>query len=279
MTTTITSGLCFGEGPRWRDGKLWFSDMHGRTVYTVDIEGNREAIVTLDDDDPSGLGWLPDGRLLIVSMQRRTLLVWDGETLSDFCDLSHLASYHCNDMVTDDKGRSYVGNFGFDLHTGSKPNFAELVMVTPEGEAHVVATQLKFPNGTVITPDGKTLIVGESTGARLTAFDIEEDGFLTNRRSWAEMAEGVPDGICLDEAGGIWVASPGSHAVYRIVEGGEVTDKIDIEKQAFACMLGGEDRKTLFILTSGSSAPDKCKELKNAAVEIERVEYAGVGCP
>lgn len=279
MTTTLVSGLCFGEGPRWRGGALWFSDMHGRTVYRVDIRGELEPVVTLDDDEPSGLGWLPDGRLLIVSMKRRRLLAWDGEGLSDFCDMSGLASYHCNDMVTDPKGRSYVGNFGFDLHGQAKAAFAELVMVTPDGKASVVATDLRFPNGTVITPDGKTLIVGESTGSCLTAFDIAKDGTLSNRRTWARMAQGLPDGICLDEEGGIWVASPGSHGVVRLLEGGEVTHRIRVEKEAFACMLGGEDRKTLFILTSGSSNPERCIAEQDAAVEIERVEFAGTGSP
>ncbi|MBO6702548.1 MAG: SMP-30/gluconolactonase/LRE family protein [Pseudomonadales bacterium] len=280
MTTeTLIDGLCFGEGPRWRDGRLYFSDMHASTVYALDEQGHLETIVKLEDDEPSGLGWLPDGRMLIVSMQKRKLLAFDGTSLEDFADLSEYATYHCNDMVTDAQGRSYVGNFGFDLHHDGEFCKAAMVLVHPDGSTELAADELSFPNGTVITPDGKTLIVGESFGARLTAFDIGEDGRLSNRREWAPMEGAVPDGICLDEADGIWVASPVSNEALRVVEGGEVTDRVQIKNQAFACMLGGEDGKTLFIMTSGSSHPDKSKEEKSAAVETVRVEYAGAGLP
>ncbi|MGI9321975.1 MAG: SMP-30/gluconolactonase/LRE family protein, partial [Pseudomonadales bacterium] len=249
-------------------------------VYRLDMDGKRETVVALPDDEPSGLGWLPDGRMLIVSMKRRTLLCYDGSSLADFSDLSDLASYHCNDMVTDEQGRSYVGNFGYDLLDGSKPHAAELVLVTPDGKARVVADKLDFPNGTVITPDGKTLIVGETMGARLTAFDIAPDGSLANRRIWAELDGAVPDGICLDEAGGIWVASPVSNEALRVVEGGEVTDRVPVVNQAYACMLGGgTDGRTLFILTSRTSHPDKCMAEKNSTVEIERVQHPGAGMP
>lgn len=279
MTQILIDGLCFGEGPRWHDGKLWFSDMHANTVYTVDLTGKLETIVTLDNDQPSGLGWLPDGRLLIVSMTQRKLLVFSDGELHEFADLSGLATFHCNDMVTDSQGRSYVGNFGFDLHSGSEAAKAAIVLVHSDGSTEIAAEDLDFPNGTVITPDGKTLIVGESFGARLTAFDIQENGSLTNRRVWAQMDGAVPDGICLDEAGGIWVASPISHEVLRVVEGGKVTDRINIKNQAYACMLGGEDGKTLFILTSNSSQPDECIADKSAAVETVEVAHAGAGLP
>lgn len=279
MTQTLIDGLCFGEGPRWHEGKLWFSDMHANTVYTVDMAGDLQTIVTLDNDQPSGLGWLPDGRLLIVSMTQRKLLVFSDGELGEFADLSGLATFHCNDMVTDSQGRSYVGNFGFDLHSGSESAKAAMVLVQSDGSTEIAAEGLDFPNGTVITPDGKTLIVGESFGARLTAFDIQDNGSLTNRRVWAQMEGAVPDGICLDEAGGIWVASPISNEVLRVVEGGEVTDRISIENQAYACMLGAEDGKTLFILTSKSSQPDECIAEKSAAVETIEVAHAGAGLP
>lgn len=253
--------------------------MHASTVYALDEQGHLETIVKLEDDEPSGLGWLPDGRMLIVSMQKRKLLAFDGTSLEDFADLSEYATYHCNDMVTDAQGRSYVGNFGFDLHHDGEFCKAAMVLVHPDGSTELAADELSFPNGTVITPDGKTLIVGESFGARLTAFDIGEDGRLSNRREWAPMEGAVPDGICLDEADGIWVASPVSNEALRVIEGGEVTDRVQIKNQAFACMLGGEDGKTLFIMTSGSSHPDKSKEEKSAAVETVRVEHAGAGLP
>lgn len=278
-TETLVDGLCFGEGPRWHEDRLYFSDMHGNTVYAVDTSGNMETIVQLEDDEPSGLGWLPDGRMLIVSMRNRKLLVLDSGKLNEFADLSSIATYHCNDMVTDREGRSYVGNFGYDLHSNADFQKAALILVHPDGTTELAADDLSFPNGTVITPDGKTLIVGESFGARLTAFDINLDGSLANRREWAKMEGAVPDGICLDEAGGIWVASPVSNEVLRIVEGGEVTDRVKVEHQAYACMLGGQDGKTLFIMTSRSSHPDECKAEKSAAVEFVTVEHAGAGLP
>ena len=278
-TETLVDGLCFGEGPRWHLGRLYFSDMHGNTVYAVDTSGNLEAIVKLDDDEPSGLGWLPDGRMLIVSMRNRKLLVLDSGVLVEFADLSGIATYHCNDMVTDLKGRSYVGNFGYDLHNNAEFQKAALILVHPDGTTELAADGLSFPNGTVITPDGKTLIVGESFGARLTAFDISPDGSLTNRREWAKMDGAVPDGICLDDAGGIWVASPVSNEALRVIEGGEVTDRVKTENQAYACMLGGLDGKTLFIMTSRSSHPDECKKEKSAAVEFVTVKHAGAGLP
>ncbi|MBT4161221.1 MAG: hypothetical protein HOC70_17745 [Gammaproteobacteria bacterium] len=279
MTEVLVDGLCFGEGPRWHDGKLWFSDMHANTVYTVDARGQLEAVVRLENDQPSGLGWLPDGRLLIVSMTEQKLLAFDAGNLSQFADLSQLASFYCNDMVTDARGRSYVGNFGYDLHGGGKIGKAEIILVDTDGSCRIVADDMAFPNGTVITPDGHTLIVGESMGARLTAFDIEHDGSLSNRRIWAEMEGAIPDGICLDEAGGIWLASPISNEALRILEGGQVTDRIKVEHQAYACMLGGPDGKTLHILTSKSSDPEECVQQKSAAIEIIEVEHAGAGLP
>ncbi len=278
MTEVLVDRLCFGEGPRWHEGRLWFSDMHASTIYTVDNNGKLDTVVQLENDQPSGLGWLPDGRLLIVSMTEQKLLVFDGE-LSEFADLSPLASYYCNDMVTDAQGRSYVGNFGYDLHGGAEFRNAEIILVDPDGSCRIVAEDMAFPNGTVITPDNSTLIVGESMGARLTAFDIEKDGSLSNRRLWASMEGAVPDGICLDEAGGIWVASPISNEALRILEGGEVTDRIKVENQAFACMLGGPERRTLHILTSKSSDPGDCVHQKTAAVEVVGVTYAGAGLP
>ncbi len=278
-TKVLVDGLCFGEGPRWHNDKLYFSDMHAGTVYTVDTNGTLETVVQLDDDQPSGLGWLPDGRLLIVSMTARKLLVYDGSVLNDMADLSHLASYHCNDMVTDALGRSYVGNFGFNLHSGEGFKKAELILVDPDGQARIVADELAFPNGTVITADGRTLIVGESMAARLTAFDIQPDGSLTNRRLWAKLDGAVPDGICLDTAGGIWVASPSSNEALRVEEGGAVTDRVAVENGAFACMLGGPNGKTLHILTSGTSDPETCAREQSAAVEIIDVKHAGAGWP
>ncbi len=277
-TEVLLDGLVFGEGPRWHDGRLWFSDMHALQVMRVGLDGHAETIVEVPGS-PSGLGWLPDGRLLVVSMNDRRLLRLDPDGLHEVADLGRLASYHCNDMVVDGAGRAYIGNFGFDLHASQPYSAAELILVEPDGQARIVAADLAFPNGTVITPEGRTLIVGESFGARLTAFDIMADGSLTGRRLWAQLDGAVPDGICLDAEGAIWVASPLSAEVLRVREGGEVTRRIPVETQAFACMLGGPDRRTLFILTAGSSDPDECRKNRNGRIEMAHVDVPGAGWP
>mgnify|MGYP001817359875 FL=1 len=273
----LIDNLCFGEGPRWHDSALWLSDMHDRKVLKVQPDGSAETVVELPDDEPSGLGWLPDGDLLIVSMGKRQLLRFDGHALKLHADLSNLASWHCNDMVVDAAGRAYVGNFGFDLHSGAEPKPAELIRVDPDGVATVEDDEVLFPNGTIITPDGKTLIVAESFGGHLTAFDIGADGSLSNKRLWAKLPEGaIPDGICLDQQGGIWSASPTSNDCIRQLEGGEVTHRIELDRGAFACMIGGA---SLYILTASSSHPDECRANRDARVEVYEAPYAGVGWP
>ncbi|MGH0028220.1 MAG: SMP-30/gluconolactonase/LRE family protein [Myxococcota bacterium] len=278
-TDVLLEDLCFTEGPRWHDERLWFSDMHDQAVMAVDLSGQSEKRLTVEND-PSGLGWLPDGRLLVVSMRDRKLLREDAEGLVVHADLSELASYHCNDMVTDGKGRSYVGNFGFDLHVeGAENRPAELVLVDADGAARVVARDLRFPNGTVITPDGSTLVVGESFGACLTAFDVEEDGSLSNRRLWARLERAVPDGICLDAQGAIWVASPLGNEVLRVREGGEVTHRVTASQNAIACMLGGPEGRHLFVCTSSTTQPDVCKASRPAKIEVCQVDVPGAGWP
>ena len=277
-TRVLLDGLMFPEGPRWHAGKLWFSDMNAGKVMCVDMLGNLELIVEVPGS-PSGLGWLPDGRLLIVSMLDRRLLRLEGDGLHEVANLRDMASYHCNDMVVDQLGRAYIGNFGFDLSSGEPPKTAEIIMVEPDGRARVVADDLLFPNGTVITPDHKTLIVGETYGARLTAYDIETDGSLTHRRVWAEMEGVAPDGICLDEDGGIWVASPPGAEVVRVKEGGEITDRIQMKASTYACMLGGENGRTLFILTSEPPDPFVGRHGPGGRIEIADVEYPAAGRP
>jgi sugar lactone lactonase YvrE len=252
--------------------------MHDYMVKAVDLEGKVEEIVRVPNQ-PSGLGWLPDGRLLVVSMTDRKIMRLESQQLVEHADIWSLSSFHCNDMVVDGNGRAYVGNFGFDFMEGAEPHSAELVMVSSEGVAEIVAKDLSFPNGTVITPDGKTLIVGETMSGSLTAFDMAPDGQLLNRRLWAQLEEAVPDGICLDSEMGIWVASPISNEALRVVEGGEVTDRVKVETQAYACMLGGVDQKTLFILTANSSDPEECKQTRSGRIEIIDVEIAGAGLP
>lgn len=274
-------GFAFLEGPRWHAGRLWFSDMHARRVFAASEAGVVEAIARVPES-PSGLGWLPDGRLLVVSMEDRKLVRQEaGGVLVPHADLSGVATFHCNDMVVDARGRAYVGNFGYDLHVQAKPRPAALALVQPDGTVSVAARDLQFPNGAVITPDGGTLIVGESFGQQLTAFSIDAaSGALSQRRVWARLAGAVPDGICLDADGAVWVASPMSREVLRVHEGGRVSQRISSgDRMAIACMLGGADRRTLFVLTSTGIVPDECRLARAARIERVRVETPGAGLP
>ena len=275
---SLLKNLIFPEGPRWHEGKLWFSDMHAHKVRTVDLNGRAEDIAEVPAW-PSGLGWLPDGCLLIVAMTDRKLLRLEHGQLKTHADISHLASFHCNDMVVDGKGRAYVGNFGYDLLSDAPKKPAELVLVNPDGSARVVADGLDFPNGTVETADGKTLIVGESMGHRLTAFNIADDGALTNRRVFAELGEGVPDGIALDAENAVWVASPLNRELLRVKQGGAVTDRIKCDSMPIACALGGPSRKSLFVLFADSIHPDECRATKSARIDTMEVMVSGVGWP
>ncbi len=271
-TEILLEGLKYPECPRWHDGKLWFSDMDMLKVMTVDLNGEVETILDMPKS-PAGLGWLPDGRLLVVSMQDRRLFRLDPDGLTELADLSKFATFHCNDMVVDKQGRAYIGHFGFNIRTQDPGAFkpADIILVTPDGNARVVADNMAFPNGTVITPDDHTLIVGESAGRRLTAFDIMEDGSLTKHRIWAKLNR-PPDGICLDAEGAIWFSAPGTGKVFRVLEGGQITHKVKVSTQAYACMLGGPDRCTLFVATSS-------KDRSNGRIEIINVNVPGAGLP
>ncbi|MFT4676663.1 MAG: sugar lactone lactonase YvrE [Patiriisocius sp.] len=277
--TTLVSGLTFAEGPRWHDGRLYYSDFYRHVVEAVDLEGNVELIAEVPNQ-PSGLGWLPDGRMLIVSMiDRKVLRLETNGELVEHADLSNIATWHCNDMVVDKTGRAYVGNFGYDIEVpDTKPLLANLACIEPDGSVRVVAEGLQFPNGAVITPDGKTMIIGETWGRKLTAFDIAVDGNLSNRREWASIHPHFPDGICLDEAGGVWVADPAQSKILRVEEGGKITDEIDPGTGVFACMLGGADGKRLFACTAKSSGSDAGLN-PTAKIEWIDVEYARAGTP
>ncbi len=284
-TTILLDCLGFPEGPRWHEGKLWFSDMDEGRVMTVNLEGSSETVLEVPAG-PSGLGWVPDGQLLVVSMDRRLLRIGPN-SVTIVTDLSGLASFTTNDMVIDLQGRAYIGNFGYAfLDPSVIPKLAEIVLVMPDGKARIVADEMAFPNGMVITPDGRTLIVAESLAARLTAFDIETDGSLTRRRVWAQFdgkgfgafdkSREFPDGICLDVEGAIWVASPeGSANVMRVLEGGEITHRVKVERQPFAAMLGGPQRRTLFVCTSILSGGPP----GSGRIETVEVEVPGAGLP
>ena len=275
----LLDGLVFPEGPRWRDGRLWFSDMHAQEVVAVTPGGEREVVARVPGN-PSGLGWLPDGRLLIVSMEDRRLLRQEADgSLVEHADLSALATGRCNDMIVDAAGRAYVGHFGFDLHERARFAEASLIAVAPDGQASVAAAPLRFPNGTVITPDGGTLVVGETFGGRLTAFDVGDDGALSNRRVWAEL--GVPpDGICLDAEGCIWVAVPRPGGFLRVAEGGEVRARVDLEGWGgYACMLGSEDGRTLFLLEARTADPAEMSGRGNGRIRTMQVDAPRSGLP
>jgi len=278
-TTVLADGFRFPEGPRWHDGRLYFSDQHDRKVLAVDGDGAVETIVAVPEC-PSGLGWLPDGRMLVVSMHDRKLLRLDPGGLTEVADLSQHATWHCNDMVVDALGRAYIGNFGFDLdREGVKPVAAAIVRADPDGTVAVAADEIRFPNGTVITPDGSTLIVGESYGGCLTAFDIDDDGALSNRRTWAKLTGAVPDGICLDAEGAVWSACPISGRVLRVLEGGEVTDEVTVtRKGAYAAMLGGAAGNTLFVCTADASNPEHTAD-RRGAIETVAVTVPHAGLP
>jgi sugar lactone lactonase YvrE len=279
-TKVLIDNLGFPEGPRWHNGKLWFSDFRLCRVCTVDLSGKLDVVLTLNDQ-PSGLGWHPDGDLLVVSMIEKKLLKFDGKSIATFADLSQLASHWCNDMAVDAKGNAYIGNFGAPPETPAA-KLAEIILVRPNGEAEVVARDMVFPNGPVITPDGKTLIVAETYAARLTAFDIEIDGTLANRRVWAQFDDlgtvrdravlrtrVMPDGTCLDAEGAIWIASPNQHSeVIRVKRGGEILERIIVDTVPYACMLGGEDGKTLFVLTSDLSKKGRVGKIETVSVDV-----------
>jgi sugar lactone lactonase YvrE len=275
----LMDGLIFPESPRWHDGALYFSDMHAGIVWRLTPEGVASKVWEFPGN-VSGLGWLPDGTMLAVSMADRRLMRMTSRGPETAAELSSFVSNPINDMVVDLKGRAYIGNFGFDLINGEAPRPTVLVCVLPDGSVRVAAEDLHFPNGMVITPDGKKLIVGETYGARLTAFDIQPDGVLTNRRVYAAV-EGIrPDGICLDAEGAVWVAWPGGNKIVRVREGGEIADTIPLpERHAYACMLGGADRRELYICTARDHIPKIAKEQRAGKIEVMRVEVPGAGLP
>ena len=285
----LAEGIYFGEGPRWHDGRLWFSDFYAHAVKSVSPAGDMRTEFEIDDQ-PSGLGWMPDGSMLIVGMTKRQVLRRgsDGK-IAVHADLSDLATFHCNDMVVDLTGRAFVGNFGFNLdeEVATRPvedvianhKTAKLACISPSGTVRVAADEMHFPNGSVITPDGKTLIVGETVGFCLTAFDINGDGSLSNRRVWAPTLPRVPDGICLDAEGAVWFANPMAAECVRIAEGGEVLEVVETGQLCFACMLGDDDGKTLFMLTADSADAHTAAAKPTGRIVTCRVDVGRAGLP
>ena len=274
----LIDGLDFGEGPRWHDGMLWYSDFFQHRVYTVSLEGKRETVLDLGEEQPSGLGWLPNGDLLVVGMLERKIFRYDGNQKTVHAELGDIATWHCNDMVVSKSGIAYVGNFGYDYGSGVEPVMANLAAVYEDGTRKIAATNLNFPNGSVITADEKTLIVGETFSCQYKAFSIRPDGTLSDSRIWAEIPGRLPDGCALDAENAIWFADAFSSQVVRVIEGGEITDVIDLPQRTFACMLGGDDGKTLFILTA-TSDPETGIEPGKGAIYTTQVEAPHSGMP
>lgn len=270
--TPLASGFCFGEGPRWFEGMLWFSDMLGEAVHTVDMAGSMTTLA-VPGHAPSGLGFRPDGTLLIASTRRREVLAYDGDTVVTVANAADLAPAALGDMVIDDAGRAYIGS---QARSGGV-----ILRLDPDDTVTVVAGDLDFPNGMVITPDGATLIVAESTGRRLTAFAIDGDGALGERRPFAEHLSGPPDGLAIDAEGGVWTSMTLAHEFVRIVDGGSqgarVTDRIDTDgRTAIACALGGPEDRVLFLLSSTSAYPEQLVGTRDSRVDAVVVDVAGV---
>ncbi|MBJ7336617.1 SMP-30/gluconolactonase/LRE family protein [Mycolicibacterium sp.] len=268
-TRPLAGGFCFGEGPRWFEGLLWFSDMLGEAVHTVDLHGSVTTL-PLPGRAPSGLGFRPDGTLLIASTEDRQVLRYDGDAVEILVDLHDLVPAGLGDMVVDDTGRAFIGS---QARTGGI-----IVRVDPDDGVTVVADELEFPNGMVISPDRGTLIVAESTGRRLTAFTITPDGGLTNRRTFADGLDGPPDGLALDAAGGVWAAMTLAHEFQRIVDGGTVTDRIDMDgRTAIACALGGPENRTLFLVSSTDAYPQRLVGTRLSRIDVVTVDVPGTG--
>ena len=296
---TVLDDLVFGEGPRWHDGELWFSDMHDHRVVrtTVDclaveggaVDGGATTVVEITEDEPSGLGWLPDGRLLVVAMETQRLLrVEPDGTVVVHADLSAAARGSLNDMIVAADGTAYVGDMGVRIHElGAERRAGQTFRVTPDGEWSCAADDLQSPNGHILTADGRTLIVAESGGMRLTAFAVAADGTLSGRRTYAELhpeKDGVPvappDGICLDAEGAVWVADPIGARVFRVREGGEVTDSIAFtDVIPVACVLGGSDRRTLLMCVAADWKRDVITQMRSGRIDACRVDVPGAGSP
>jgi len=283
----LLSGGHFYEGARWHDGHFWVSDLYAGQVLKITPDGHVQVVVELDDQ-PSGLGWLPDGTLLVVGMKSRS--VWKcpaGEPPRLHADITALTGGFTNDMIVDSHGRAFVSNLGFDLFTGAPPATTTLVRVDPDGHSAIVADGLQFPNGLVISPDGKTLIVAETFGGRLTAFTIEDDGSLSGQRCWAQIGrepswetthslldtDFAPDGCAIDEEGCVWVADALNGRVARVVEGGEIRQQIKAPDGLglYSCALGGPDGKTLILCTAPDFDDVKRKVARAARLYLIRI--------
>lgn len=273
----LMSGIALGESPRWRNGRLLFADWGAHQVIAVDDDGASEVVASVESF-PLSIDSTPDGDLLLVDSERRRLLLRgsDGE-LTEHADLSSVAADDWNDVVVDGRGNTYVGSIG--SMSGERPEGDLIALVTPDGSARRVADGLSFPNGMAVTPDNSTLIVAESNGHRLTAFDIAPDGDLSGRRVWADLGDCAPDGICLDADGAVWYADvPHQHCV-RVAEGGEVLATVEVDRACFACALGGPDGSSLYVLAARWPDAMEGGGERTGQVLVTPAPAAGVGWP
>ena len=275
----LMTGLVLGELPRWHDGRLWLSDWGAQEIIAVDLSGNREVIARVPSL-PFSIDWLPDGRLLVVNARENRLQRMESDgSLVTHAELGGLSRYGCNEIVVDGRGNIYLNNINFEFPGGEfAPGF--IALLTPDGRLRQVADNLAFPNGMVVTPDNSTLILGKSYGRKLTAFDIAADGDLSNRRVWADLDGAFPDGICLDAENAVWYADVPNKRCVRVREGGEVLQTVELDRGCFACMLGGEDKKTLFLVANewGGSA-DMVSATRTGQVLMVKAAAPGVGWP
>lgn len=279
QTKPLADDFVFLEGPRWHDDHLWVSDMRGHTVYTVDESGRRSAIVEVPKR-PSGLGFMPDGTPLIVSMIDRHLYKLIDGSLVLHADLSGIVEADINDMVVDDQGRAYIGNIGFDVWGGADPESAEITLVERDGRVRHVAEGLSCPNGMAIRDNGRILVVAESFAHQITEFDLAENGDLSNPRVLAELPELVPDGICLDTAGNVWVACAMGGRFVQIDPSGTTIAQVEVAPlSAIACQLGGADGRTLFCMTYAGGMDEILKGEPGARIDVARVDIPGAGSP
>ena len=290
LSTTLAGQRFFCEGPRWHQGRFWFSDFYAHEVCSVGLGGDVRSELSLGDEQPSGLGWLPNGDLLVVGMTQRQ--VWrraPGKDPVVHAELGGIATFHANDMLVAPEGDAYVGNFGFDLdayllahgiehllnalNTDPSPFLGRLAHLQADGTASVAAEQMLFPNGMVLLDEGRTLVVAQTLGLELTAFDRAPNGTLSNRRVWASLKEPMvaPDGICADAQGGIWVANALAPAVLRVEAGGRITDTVTTSQNAYACALGGPEGRHLLVCTAPTSVHTAAAANANGRLEIVEI--------
>jgi len=272
----VLEDIVFGESPRWHDGRLWFSDWGAHEIVVADLDGNRE-LVTEVPAFPFSIDWLPDGRLLVVA--NGALVAEQDGVMELWVELSPITDKPWNELVVDGRGNVFVNSIGFDLMTGESPKPGMIVVVTPSGTVRRVAEDLAFPNGMVVTPDSSTLVVAESYAARLTAFDIQDDGSLANRRVWADLGDAAPDGICLDAEGAIWYADVPHRRCVRVREGGEVLQTHQLDRGGFACALGGDDRRTLLVMAARWHGVAGVEEDHTGQVLVFDAPAPGAGFP